>query len=194
MDRNMKKLLLVLVGLGISQLLCAQRNGVYLSYEDYLGRKVIEADRKSMHVPHGRTGIVRLRVDGVRKRWKLSEIWGARVESQDFRSTYGWHAKNGLVKIIVKGIYVYYYAEKAKVGVDWTYAIEGEFTTHYYLSKTLTSQIYEIKLRTRPLNKFIKAHADEFSELAKYRAKYPDLKAYKVVPGCINETIPPDTN
>jgi hypothetical protein len=187
----MKNILLVVVFLGISHLLSAQRNGVYLTYDDYVNHKVIEADKKTMHYPHGKNGKVSLEANGAEKSWDLSEIWGVRIEGNDYRATHG--APDGLIRIILKGIYIYYYAEKDNVyNTSDAYMRDTDYKTRYYLSKTLTSPIYLITLKDRPLDAFIKAHTDEFKELADYRKKYPDMKPYKVVQGCINDAAATD--
>jgi hypothetical protein len=184
----MKNTFLILLGLIFSQLLSAQRNGIYLTYDDYVNHKIIEADKKSIRLPHHKNGKVKLKIDGVKKKWKLSEIWGVRKESQDFRSTYGQSAKDGLIRVVAKGIYVYYYFEKEKFAVDWTYALEdGEHITRFYVSKTLDGTIYPIKLSRRGLKKFFREHGDEFKELVEYRKRYPDMRPYKVVLSCIND-------
>ena len=188
----MKNTLLVFFCLGLSQLLNAQRNGVYLTYDDFMNHKAIEADRKSLHYPYGKGGKVHLKVDGVQKSWNLSEIWGLRIASHDYRATHG--AKDGLIKIVLNGIYIYYYAEKDHVyNTSNAFMMDSDYKTRYYISKTLTSPIYNIKLRNRPLDAFLKEHSDEFKELLEYRKKYPELNAPKSVQGCINDAGTTDT-
>jgi hypothetical protein len=177
----MKKLLLSLFILSFASLLKAQ-DGVYLTYEDYKNNKLVTADEKTMTYNFGKKANTTMKQNGVKKEWKLADIWGLKYQGKTFRSTHA-DVKDAMAEVILVGNYVYYWAEiyvPAQGG--------GSYKYHNYISKDLNSPVYFFTPNLETLDELVAAHKDEFKELTACRNKAAEKKrdrAEDIVQNCI---------
>lgn len=178
----MKKLIFLLLLIPFTCILRAQ-DGVFLTYEDFKNNKVVPADAKTMNYNFGKRSFASLKENGVKRQWKLNDIWGLRYKGEIYRTTHG-DVEDGMAKIVEMGNCIYYeiYVRQVVPGGGTT------MSTITYLSKDLTSHFYAFNTDIKTLKAVITAHKEEFKELAECCKNSGNAMSQDVIKDCIRNS------
>jgi hypothetical protein len=184
----MKKILYTMLLISISAFLKAQ-DGVFLTYEDFKANKIQAADEGSLSYNFGTTGYVSIKQNGNKIKYKLDDIYAMRKDDECWRALHCKACKDGMAVIEEVGNYIYYFTKIAVPHNDYSNGRDRSWEgskMHYFVSKTLSSTVYEFTPHLESLDDLFDAHKDEFKELKPFLDKAVKKdRAEEVLQKCI---------